>query len=394
VELPVFQGTPVDVRRERSPVGLKRLLAYSARETLEVLRDPIRLAFAFLGSAILMLLFGFGITTDVEELRYAALDLDQTPASRTYLRSFAGSPRFFVEQPPLRSPEELLQRLKANDISFALEIPSQFGRDLKRGSTPDVSAWIDGAMPSRAETILGYIGGIHAKSLEDLARQQPDAVSAAPAADLVLRYRYNPSFESIYAMVPSVPAILLIMFPAVLAAISVAREKEFGSITNFYVTPTTRLEFLLGKQLPYIAIGMLNYMILTVMGLVVFQVPLKGSGFTLTLGALLYVTTTTGLGLLVSTFTSSQVAAVIATTILTLLPTVQFSGMLQPVSTLEGGAKLVGSLWPTTYYMHLSVGAFTKALKAPELWPDLVALAAFIPVLTTLSALAFKKQER
>jgi ribosome-dependent ATPase len=393
LEAPVSQSIPVNVRRVRAPVGLQRLLAYSARETLEVLRDPIRLAFAFLGSVVLMLLMGFGITTDVEALRYAVLDLDQTPASRTYLRSFAGSPQFFVEQPPLRSPEELLERLQANDISFALEVPPDFGRDLKRGSTPEVSVWIDGAMPSRAETILGYVGGVHAHALKDVARPQPGATSAAPAA-IVLRYRYNPSFESIYVMVPSVPAILLIMFPAVLAAISVAREKELGSITNFYVTPTTRLEFLLGKQLPYIAIGMLNYLILTVMGVVVFQVPLKGSGLALTLGALLYVAITTGLGLLVSAFTSSQVAAVIATTILTLLPTVQFSGMMQPVSTLEGGARLVGSLWPTTYYMHLSVGAFTKALGFPELWTDLVILAAFIPVLTLVSALALTKQER
>ena len=332
----------------RSPVHLKRLLAYSHREALEVLRDPIRLAFAFLGSAVLMLLFGFGITMDVEELRYAALDLDQTPASRAYLQNFAGSPRYFVEQPPLRSPEELLERLQANDIAFAIEIPPHFGRNLKRGSSPDVSAWIDGAMPFRGETILGYVEGVHAKYLEDLARQQPGAVSAAPAADIVVRYRYNPSFESIYAMVPSIPAILLIMIPAVLMAVSVAREKELGSITNFYVTPTTRLEFLLGKQLPYIAIAMLNYVILTVMGLVVFQVPLKGSGLTLTLGALLYVTATTGIGLLVSAFTSSQVAAVIATTILTIVPTVQFSGMLQPVSTLDGGAKFMGSVWPAT----------------------------------------------
>jgi ribosome-dependent ATPase len=394
MEPPVSAGTSVDVRRERSPVRLRRLLAYSSCETLEVLRDPIRLAFAFIGAVILMLLFGFGITMDVEELRYAALDLDQTPESRAYLQNFAGSPRYFVEQPPLRAPEELLERLKANDISFAIEIPPHFGRDLKRGSSPDVSAWIDGAMPFRGETILGYVEGVHAKYLQALAREQPGAVSAAPAADIVVRYRYNPSFESIYAMVPSVPAILLIMIPAVLMAVSVAREKELGSITNFYVTPTTRLEFLLGKQLPYIAIAMLNYVVLTVMGLVVFQVPLKGSGLALTVGALLYVTATTGIGLLVSAFTSSQVAAVIATTILAIVPTVQFSGLLQPVSTLDSGAKFIGSVWPATYYMHLSVGAFTKGLEAPDLWPDLVALAAFIPVLTIVSALALKKQER
>jgi ribosome-dependent ATPase len=394
MEAPVPEGTVGDVRRERSPVGLKRLLAYSRRETLEVLRDPVRLAFAFLGSAILMLLFGFGITMDVEGLRYAALDLDQTPASRAYLRSFTGSPRFFVEQPPLRAPEQLLARLQANDISFALEIPPNFGRDLKRGSTPEVSVWIDGAMPFRGETILGYVQGVHANYLKTLARHQPTAGPAALATDIVLRYRYNPSFESIYAMVPSVPAILLIMIPAVLMAVSVVREKEIGSITNFYVTPTTRLEFLLGKQLPYIAIGMLNYLILTIMGLVVFQVPLKGSGLALTLGALLYVTATTGIGLLVSALTSSQMAAIIAATILTLLPTVQFSGLLQPVSTLDGGAKFMGSMWPATYYMHLSVGAFTKALRFPDLWTDLVVLGAFIPVFTILSALALKKQER
>jgi ribosome-dependent ATPase len=151
---------------------------------------------------------------------------------------------------------------------------------------------------------------------------------------------------------------------------------------------------LLGKQLPYIALAMANYALLVVIVVVVFQVPLKGSLLALTLGALLYVTAATGVGLLVSAFTSSQVAAVFATAILTMMPTIQFSGMLQPVSTLEGGAQLMGALWPTTYFMHMSVGAFTKALALRELVGDLFALAAFIPVLTVLGAIALKKQER
>ena len=394
MEQPISKEVLAVVRHERSLLSFSRLLAYSYREMLEVLRDPIRLAFAFIGSAALMLIFGFGITTDVENLRYAALDLDQTPESRRYLQEFSSSSRYFSEQAALYSQVEMIERLKANDISFAIEIPPHFGRDLKRGSIPEVSALIDGAMPFRGETIQGYIQGVHLTYLKNLMHQESGKAFAVLPVDIETRYRYNPSFESIYAMVPAVQAILLILLPAILMAVSVVREKELGTITNFYVTPTTRLEFLLGKQLPYIAIGMLNYALLVVMAIVVFQVPLKGSGLTLTLGALLYVMATTGIGMLVSSFTSTQVAAVFATAILAMMPTIQFSGMFQPVSTLDGGAKFIGSFWPATYYMHMSVGAFTKGLAFRDLWPNCLTLAAFIPVFTILSAMALKKQDR
>ena len=259
---------------------------------------------------------------------------------------------------------------------------------------PEVSAVVDGANPFRAETIKQYVTSVN----QNFVIRNPSTLRGARSlphrGGIQSRYLYNPSFESVYAIVPSIPPILLILIPAILMAVSVVREKELGSIINFYVTPTKRLEFLLGKQLPYIAIGMLNYFILMIMAIAVFQVPLKGSGLILTLCALLYVTATTGIGLLVSTFTPSQVAAVFVTAILTILPTTQFSGLLQPVSTLEGRARLVGSLWPTTYYMHASVGAFTKALGPRLLAGDVLALALFIPVLTVLTAAALKARSR
>ncbi len=205
---------------------------------------------------------------------------------------------------------------------------------------------------------------------------------------------YNPTFESVYAMVPSVPPILLILIPAILMAIGVVREKELGSIINFYVTPTARLEYLLGKQIPYIAIGMLNYFILILMAVIVFGIPIKGSFLMLTLCTLLYVTTTTGIGLVISTFVSSQVAAVFITAIITLVPTIQFSGLMQPVSTLAGRAGLVGAIWPTTYYMHASKGAFTKGLGADLLMQDVIFLACCVPVLWAIATLALRKQER
>ncbi len=205
---------------------------------------------------------------------------------------------------------------------------------------------------------------------------------------------YNPTFESIYTMVPSVPALLLILIPAILMTVSIVREKELGSIINFYVTPTGRLEYLLGKQLPYLAIGMINFFILAALALLVFGVAIKGSFLLLTLCTLLYLLVTTGVGMVTSTFTRTQVAAVFITAILTIQPTVQFAGLLQPVSTLEGSARVIGTLWPTTYYMHSSLGAYTKGLAPHLMVRDLVVLACAFPILLALSTLGLKKQDK
>eukprot|EP00095_Tigriopus_kingsejongensis_P012457 snap_masked-scaffold7529_size3136-processed-gene-0.1 protein:Tk12457 transcript:snap_masked-scaffold7529_size3136-processed-gene-0.1-mRNA-1 annotation:"multidrug abc transporter atp-binding protein" len=373
--------------------SISRILAYSHREALEVLRDPVRLVFAFVGSALLMLLFGYGLNTDVEDIRYAVMDSDQTPESRAYLQSLSSS-RYFLEQSPITDADALSERMRANDISVAYEIPHDFGKDLKAGNAPTISVWIDGSAPFRGETIDGYVKGSHLNYLEDLARKSLGEVPPYLPATIEPRFRYNPSFKSINALVPSIPAMLLILIPAILMALSVVREKELGSITNFYVTPSKRIEFIVGKQLPYIFAAMVTFAMLTLMAVYIFKVPIKGDLRALVIGAFLYVTATTGLGLLISTFTSSQVAAVFGTAILSILPTVQFSGMLQPVSTLEGSAKAIGYFWPTTYYMHTSVGVFTKGLTLSDLSSDLFKLALFIPVFTILTTLVLKKQER
>jgi ribosome-dependent ATPase len=372
--------------------SFSRLLAFSYREMMEVLRDPVRLAFAFLGSSILLVVISYGISLDVRNLTFAAMDLDQTPQSRDYLRSFSGS-RYFIEKSEISTQDELEQRLKSNDITLAIEIPPDFGRNLTRGQAPSVSAWIDGANTTRAATIAGYVTAAHARYLSELARSSGIDASAESKLVLEPRYRYNPSFETIYSIGPKTPAMLLLLFPAILMAVSMAREKEIGTIINFYVTPTNRIEFLVGKQLPYIAIGLVNFFILTLLVILLLQVPLKGSFPVLLLGAVLFIAATTGWGLLVSSLTRSQVAAVFATTIMSMLPTMQFSGMIQPVSTLEGGAHIAGVLWPATYYMHLSVGAFTKGLGFRDLVPDLLVLAIYGPVFVVLAAFFLKKQE-
>ncbi|MGI9502178.1 MAG: ribosome-associated ATPase/putative transporter RbbA, partial [Geminicoccaceae bacterium] len=373
--------------------SLRRLSAYSLREGLELLRDPIRLAFALLGTAILMLVFGYGITFDVEDLTYAALDRDQSQESQRYLEGLAGS-RYFIERPPLLTYDEMDRRLASGDIVVAIEIPPGFGKAVLRGETPEIGARIDGAMPFRAETVEGYIQGLHHGYLADLTRRDHGEASDLSVAIIESRYRYNQAFASIYAMVPSIIPLLLVLIPAILMAVGVVREKELGSITNLHVTPVTRLEFLLGKQTPYVLVGFINFLILAAMAIFLFGVPIEGSATLLLLGAFLFVIATTGVGMVISAFTKTQTAALFGTAIATLLPSIQFSGMMQPVSSLEGGAYVIGHAFPMMYFLNISVGSFTKALGFAELQGDVLALLAFFPILTVLSMALLRPQER
>ena len=383
----------VDVRDSAngSGGGVGRALAYARRETIEVVRDPVRLAFAFLGSAILMLVFCFGISLDIEDLDFAVLDLSQGPESRALIAEFSGS-RYFERTSPLISAQEGRDRLTAGEVSLVVELPPDFGPKLRAGEPTEVLATVDGAIPFKGETVEGYVVGLQQSFMDALALE--NGSQKAEIARIEPRFRYNQSFESIAAMAPAMPAILLIMLPAVLTAVSVARERELGSVVNFYVTPTTRLEFLIGKQIPYIAIAYANFLLLAGMTIFVFDVPLKGNPVPLAIGALLYVWATTSFGLLMATMTSSQVAATFATAIASVVPTIQFSGLLQPVSTLEGGAQTIGSLWPSSYFLHLNVGAFTKGLGWEALAPDLLALACFGPALTAIAVLSLRAQEK
>ena len=376
----------------RRAFSWQRLGAYTIRETIELLRDRIRLSFALFGTVFLMIVFGFGISHDVNNLTFAVMDHDQSHESRAYLEELRGS-AYFTEEPPLANYEDLETRLKSGAIKAGIEIPPGFGRDLIRGRPVWIGAWVDGSMPYRAETIRGYLEAMHQLYLSDPAVKTTRAQAAAPAS-IEIRFKYNQNFESVYAMVPISISLMLALFPAILMAVAIVRERELGSITNLYVTPARRIEFLLGKQVPYIGLAMINFFAMVLMALFVFQVPLEGSFPTLLVGALLFVTTTTSWGMLISAFASTQIAAMFGTVILTVLPATQFSGMMVPVSALSGVAQLMGRGFPMTYFVPISVGTFTKGLGIEDLWPDLMALVIFIPVLTTLSLLLLRKQER
>ncbi|ENO79923.1 ribosome-associated ATPase/putative transporter RbbA [Thauera sp. 63] len=385
-------ATPAPHPTAPARFSLGRLFSFSTREATELRRDPFRLTLALLGTVILMLVMGYGISTDVEDLSYAVLDLDRSTASESYTLNIAGS-RYFLEKPPLESHADIDRRMRAGELAMAIEIPPGFGRDLARGARPEIGVWLDGAMPMRAEVARGYVMGVHAQTLTEAVTASTGTRPAA-LADIAVRYRYNPEMRSLIAMVPAVIPMLLVFIPSMLTALGVVREKELGSILNVYTTPVTKLEFLLGKQLPYIGLSMLNCVLMFVLAVTLFDVPFKGSLAAFFLGALIYVTATTGLGLLMSTLTNSQVAAMAGTSIGTLLPAIQFSGMLDPVSSLEGAGAVLGQIYPTTHFLTISRGTFAKALDFGDLGASFVPLLVAIPVLTVASALLLKKQAR
>ncbi|MCK9228314.1 MAG: ribosome-associated ATPase/putative transporter RbbA [Syntrophorhabdaceae bacterium] len=384
-------GLKVSGKWQRPSFSVARMLSYTRREALELRRDPVRGSLALLGSIFLMFIIGYGISLDVENLSFAVLDRDQTTLSQNYALNLSGS-RYFIEHPPIRDYNDLDRRMRNGELSLAIEIPPNFARDVKRGAPVQIGAWIDGAMPSRAETVQAYVLGMHQGWLVDVAKHQLGQ-DVSSAAKIETRFRYNPDVKSLPAMVPAVIPILLLMIPAMLTALSVVREKELGSIVNLYVTPVTRSEFLFGKQLPYVLLTMVNFLLMTVLAITVFGVPLKGSFPTLTLAAFIFILFSTGFGLFASTFTRSQIAAMFVSMIGTLLPAIQFAGLLNPVSSLEGAGKLIGRIYPAGYFLTISRGVFSKALTLSDLHTSFGPMMLAVPVIIVLSITLLKKQD-
>lgn len=370
-----------------------RIWAFARREATEILRDPIRLAFALLGPVVLMLAIGFGISFDVENLSYAALDQDQSRESRMLLNAMASS-RYFEERPKLETFSDLDRRMKAGEISLALVIPPDYGRDLMAGRNPQIGAWLDGSNTIRAETGRRYVQGVILSYLSDLGMREQGELPVLSQATVEPRFRYNQAFRSKYAIPPGVLMMLLIMIPAMLTALGVVREKEMGSILNLYAAPARKIEFLLGKQLPYIGVAMLSFAILVVLMLTVFGIGLPGSLPALVLGALLLTTAATAFGLVISTFVRSQIAAIFATAIIVMIPTVNFSGMLYPVSTLKRDAALLGEGFPALYFQQISAGVFNKGLSFEALYTNHLFLAGFCVLYWLAASFLLRKQER
>lgn len=370
--------------------AMSRLWAYTSRETLELIRDPIRMFFALAGPIILLITMGFGISFDVDKLSFAVNDMDHTPESRRLIEAFSSIPQF-DQKDDFTALDALDQRMERGNLTVALEIPDGFGKALHQGSAPEISLWIDGSMPFRGETAEGYALGLLTQFADDLATET--GTESSGSLSITTRYLYNQAFKSAHAMVPSMLMLILMLIPAIMSAISVVREKETGTIANFRATPVRKVEFLIGKQIPYIIIAWFNFWVLAGLGIWVFGVPLHGSLPALGLTALFYVIATTGFGQFMSSFTRTQVSAVFATAVLSIIPTVNFSGLITPVSTLAPMGRIVGLSFPGAWFQPVSIGTFLKGFGFSDVAMNILVIAGFCLIYLTLSVLALRKQE-
>ena len=383
--------TPPDTQNFKYRFSM--IWTFARREAKELLRDKIRLFFAVFGPLIIMASVSWGISFDVRNLKFAVYDRDQTAASRELVEYFDGS-RYFLQQPPIRSEAEIDTVLKSSGAILVIDIPSGFGRDLARGLKPEVGFYVDGSMPFNATNIRGYIGSLITAYTKDRIAESGLPVSLKAPAGIEPRFMYNQDFDSINAIAPGVMMLVLMMIPAMMSAVGVVREREIGSIANFYASPAAVAQYLIGKQLPYIAVGMVNFAAMMLMIIYLFGVPLKGSFAGLAVGTLLMVSASTALGLLISCFVRSQLAAIFATAIITMIPAQTYSGFLYPLSTMEGGALIIGKTFPSSWYYTVSVGSFTKGLHTADLLHEYAAIAAFAATSLILACVLLKKQEK
>lgn len=367
------------------------LWAFARREAIELARDKLRLAFALAGPLALLCIAAYAISFDVQNLRLTILDRDQTHESRDLVRYFQGS-RYFRELPPTTSAEQARASLRDGKAQVVIEVPPGFGRDLAAGRQPEVGVVIDGASTFTGSNARAYAEAILLGYVVDrLGGSQMGRVSAPVSMEP--RFIYNQDFKSIYAMTPGVLMLCLILIPAMLTALGVVREKEIGSIVNFYASPANSAAFLIGKQAPYVVLAMVSFLSLVLVTVTVLAVPLKGSFIALAIGALLFVLAATGLGMMISTFVSSQVAAIFATALICLIPSVNFSGLLYPVSTLTGSGVVIARTFPASWFQTISLGTFTKGLGIDSFFTNYVVLGLIASVFILLACLTLKKQE-
>lgn len=369
------------------------VLTFARRETAELLRDKIRLFFAVMGPILIMGAVSWGVSFDVQNLKYAVYDRDQSVQSRAFTEYFSGS-RYFIEQPPVEREADIKTVLQNGTVVLVIDIPPGFGRALERREKPEIGFYIDGATPFNATNIRGYVQSlVYAYSLDYIRATGTSADLRAPA-EVVPRFLYNQDFNSINSISPGVLMMALMMIPAMMAAVGVVREKEIGSIANFYASPASAAQYLIGKQLPYIAVGAVNFAVMLLMMLLWFGVPLKGSLWALFLGTMLLVWASTSLGLVISCFVRSQLAAIFATAIISMIPAMNYSGFLYPLASMEGSGRIIGQIFPAYWYLNITLGTFARGLNTRDLLTEYAAISLFAIVTTFLACLLLKKQEK
>jgi ABC-2 type transport system permease protein len=361
---------------------LRRISALVRKETLEILRDPITIGIALFMPLLMLFLFAYAISLDVENAPLVIVDQDKSAASRALSEQFLNSGYFKLASAP-DNAAEAEHALMQGTARAALFIPEHFSRRLERGELSPVQFIIDGTYASTAAIVSAYGRAI--------LYAYPNGGLEMPIQPEV-RVWYNPQLRSRDFIVPGLFAVILMAFPPLLTALAVAREKELGTIAQIYASPVTRAEFIAGKLAPYALIAFLELLIVVGGGLVWFDIPMRGSLTLLIVLGLLYVVCTVSIGLLISTLVRTQLAAMLIALIVTLMPSFLFSGLVYPIFTMPDFFQLYSEKIPTMYFVNISRGVVMRGAGLAELWRNVAVIAVYTVVVFAIATWRFKKR--
>lgn len=360
---------------------LARIAAVIEKEMKEIVRDAVTVVVALLVPLVMLFLFGYAISVDVNNVPMGVVDEDRSPASRALVEQFVASGYFQLEN-SYRTADSAEAGLQRGTIKLALFVPSRFGEALARDEYVPVQVIVDGTYSATANLAAAYARTV----IGTFARQTP------PPVTVETRVWYNPALKSVTYVVPGLFGVILMAFPPLLTALAITREKQTGTIQQIFASPLTPAEFLAGKLVPYGLIAFVQIIMVIVVGFLWFGVPLHGS-LALLLGVgLVYVFCTVGIGLLVSTVTNSQLVAMLLALIVTLMPSFLFSGFLFPIFTMPYVLQLYTRIFPAQYFVDFSRGLVLKGAGLPELWPSVLLILAYTLAIFALAVWRFRKK--
>ena len=375
-------------------MNLTRLSALMRKEMLQIVRDPRTLALVFIMPILQLVLLGYAATSDVRNIPLVVLDQDKSPASRTLLESFRAAD-YFRQAFDVNSESELRSLIDSGSARAGIIIPPDYSSRLAAGRPAQVAFIIDGSDPAIAGTTLAaatLIGQARATALsvERLAARGL-AVAAAPAIEVRTRVWYNPDLIAAYYMIPAVVGLILQFLTVILTATAIVRERERGTIEQLIVTPLRASELIVGKLAPYVLIAFIDTIEILAGGVLLFGVPINGSLPLLLVLSGLFLISNLGVGLLISTITSTQQEAIIVA-IFYNLPSIFLSGFIYPVAAMPRVLQFVSLAIPLRYYLIVVRGIVLKGVGMPALWPEVIALSIFAVVVITSAAARFKKR--
>ncbi|RJR46852.1 MAG: ABC transporter permease [Deltaproteobacteria bacterium] len=373
---------------------LRRIYHFLVKEFIQAVRDPRLRLFLFMPPLVQLMMYGYAINFDIQRIPTAVFDEARTPQTRDLINRFASNPSFSLDY-YLDHPGQIRDLLDRGKATFALRLSYDFARNLKEGKPAAMQLIIDGT-DSNAALIVGRYANtiINDYSLELLQeRMGRRGLPASRGAPVVVEEQtwFNKNRISHVTYVPGVIAMVVMLVSIMLTALSVVREKEMGTMEQLLVAPIRPVEFILGKTIPFVLISLMDVVLVTLVAIFWFEVPLRGSPPVLLLGTLLFLISTVGLGLFISTMCSTQQQAMMVSTFV-FLPTIMLSGLVFPIPNMPVAVQYLTYLNPLSYFIIIIQDVFLKGVGVAVLWPQMAGLAVLGTALLGLSVLRFRQR--